>query len=124
MKFPKIVFRIAGLWGIAVLTPLYFLIEVIGRAYPPAVTHPDFYYGFVGVGLAWQVAFLLIGSDPARFRPMMIPAMLEKFVYVISLSLLYINGSLQTGQLVVVGPDVVLGILFVVAFLKTSSSSK
>ena len=119
MKFAKIVFRLAGVWGIAVLTPMYFLIDVVGREYPPAITHPDFYYGFVGVGLAWQFAFLLIGSDPVRFRPMMIPAMLEKFIYVVSLSLLYSTGDLRSGELVVVGPDLALGILFAAAFLKT-----
>jgi hypothetical protein len=119
MKFAKIVFRVAGLWGLAVLTPLYFLFDLVGRQYPPAITHPDFYYGFVGVGLAWQGAFLMIASDPIRFRPMMLPAMLEKFIYVISLGALYEQQRLQGGQLIVVGPDMALGILFVAAFLKT-----
>lgn len=119
MKFARILFRIAALWGFAVLTPLYFLYENIGREYPPAITHPDFYYGFIGVGLAWQAAFLVISSDPSRFRPMMVPAMLEKFIFVISLGALYAHGRLQVGQLMVVGPDLILGILFIAAFLKT-----
>ena len=119
MKFARILFRIAGLWGFAVLTPLYFLYDEVGRKYPPAITHPDFYYGFIGVGLAWQAAFLVISSDPSRFRPMMVPAMLEKFIFVISLGALYAQGQLQGGQLMVVGPDLILGILFVAAFLKT-----
>ena len=121
MKFAKIVFRIAGLWGLTELTPLYFLFDLVGRRYPPAITHPDFYYGFVGVGLVWQVAFLMIASDPIRFRPMMLPAMLEKFIYVISLCVLYEQQRLQGGQLIVVAPDLALGILFVAAFLKTSA---
>jgi hypothetical protein len=62
-----------------VLTPLYFLYDSVGNSTPPPGTHPEFYYGFVAVGLVWQFAFLLIGTDPLRFRPMMVPAMLEKF---------------------------------------------
>ena len=66
-----------------VLSPLYFLYDSIGRLAPPPVTHPEFFYGFVGVAMAWQFAFFVIGSAPARFRPMMIPALLEKFGHVL-----------------------------------------
>src|SRR5215831_14803029 len=86
LRFARYVFLIAGVWGVLVLTPLYFMFDRIGAEYPPAITHPDFYYGFIGVGLAWQAAFLIIGSDPRRFRPMMIAAMLEKFSYVLTVS--------------------------------------
>ena len=85
MKFAKIVFTAAGIWGLVVLAPLYFTYDLIGRQYPPPVTHPDFYYGFLGVALAWQVGFLAIGREPERLRPMMIPAVLEKLFYVMSL---------------------------------------
>jgi hypothetical protein len=119
LRFAKIVFRIAGVWGFVVLTPLYFLLDLIGRQYPPAITHPDFYYGFIGITLVWQVAFLVIANDPVRFRPMMVPAILEKFIYVISVGVLYAQGLLQSGQLLPALPDIPLGILFVAAFLKT-----
>ena len=122
--FSKIVFRVAGLWGVLTLTPLYFMLDRIGNQYPPAITHPDFYYGFVGLALAWQAAFLLVASDPVRFRPFMIAAILEKFLYVISVSALYAQGRLQGGQLAVAGPDLALGILFIAAFFKTSEVSE
>ena len=112
-------FYIAGVWGLAVLTPLYFLLDLVGRRYPPAITHPDFYYGFVGLGLAWQVAFLAIAKDPIRFRPMTVPAPLEKFGYVISVVVLYAQGRLDGGQLVGAGPELGRGLLFVAAFLKS-----
>ena len=35
MKFAKIVFRVAGIWGLSVLTPLYFMFDLIGRNDPP-----------------------------------------------------------------------------------------
>jgi hypothetical protein len=57
------------------------MFDIIGRQDPPPITHPAFYYGFVGVGLAWQVAFLIIATNPTRFRPLMVAGMIEKFSY-------------------------------------------
>ena len=122
MRFAKIVFLIAGIWGLAVVTPLFFLFDYIGKQYPPAVTHPDIYYGFVTVTLAWQVAFLLISRDPVRFRPLMPAAMIEKFAYVIALAVLHSQGQIQFGQAAAGIPDFVLGTLFVAAFVTTRSS--
>jgi hypothetical protein len=56
---------IAGVYGLVVLLPLYALEAWIGVDDPPPITHPEFYYGFVGVAAAWQVAFLLIGRSGA-----------------------------------------------------------
>ncbi len=120
MKFAKIVFLCAGIWGLLVLTPLYFLYDTIGRLYPPPATHPDFYYGFVIVAIVWQIAFLLIATDPLRFRPLIAVAILEKFGYVATLSVLYALGEIGLGQFVVIGPDAILGLLFVAALVKTS----
>src|SRR5215510_1919858 len=88
MKFAKIVFRIAAIWGFLIITPLYFIFDLIGKNDPPPITHPAFYYGFVGVALVWQLAFLIIASDPLRFRPLMIAAILEKLAYSIPLLIL------------------------------------
>ncbi len=121
MKFARIVFWIAGIWGVLVLTPLYFMFDVIGRQDPPPITHPGFYYGFLSVGLAWQFAFLVIARDPVRFHLMMIPAVLEKFGYVISLTALYLQSRLHASDLVLGGADLILGTLFLVAFFKTAA---
>jgi hypothetical protein len=92
MRFAKIVFWCAGVWGFLALTPLYFLLSTIGRQDPPAITHPDFYYGFVGAALAWQVAFLVIATNPARYRWMMVPAVLEKLSSPVRFSCFMCNG--------------------------------
>ena len=122
MKFAKIVFWIAGIWGVLVLTPLYFIFDSIGRNDPPAITHPGFYYGFASVGLAWQVAFLVIARDPVRFRPLMVPSMLEKFGYGVSLMVLHLQGRLHASDLVFAGADLLLGMLFLISYFKTASS--
>jgi len=123
MKFSKIVFYAAGIWGILVLTPLYFIFDRIGRQDPPPITHPGFYYGFVGVGLAWQIAFLIIASNPVRFRPLMIACMLEKFGYAASLTVLYLQRRLHASDLTFGGVDLLFGVLFVVAFFRMNGSS-
>jgi hypothetical protein len=121
MKFAKIVFWIAGIWGVLVLTPLYFIFDMIGRNDPPPITHPAFYYGFVSVGLAFQVAFIVIARDPVRLRPMMIPSVLEKFGYGATLSVLYMQNRLHPQDLALAGVDLLFGVLFLAAYFKTSN---
>src|SRR5215510_15986033 len=123
-RFARAVFTGAGIWGLVVLTPLYFSFDLVGRFYPPAITHPDFFYGFIGVAVAWQIGFLLIGRDPAGLHMMMIPAILEKFGYVVTLSILYAQDTLRVGQVVVAIPDFVLGLLFVIAFLQIEAARR
>jgi hypothetical protein len=123
MKFARAVFWIAALWGFLILMPLYFLFDTIGRQTPPPLTHPGFYYGFIGVALSWQVAFLIIGNNPVRYRPMMVPAMLEKFIYSLSLIMLYWQGRIGPKEMGGV-LDLVFGVLFVIAFLKTPSQTE
>jgi hypothetical protein len=119
MRFARVVFWVAGIWGLLVITPLYFMFDLIGRKDPPAITHPGFYYGFVGTALAWQIAFLIVGSNPVRFRPMMIPSMVEKFSYGIAVVALVVRGAMHPSDLVFAGTDLVLGVLFVEAWVKT-----
>jgi hypothetical protein len=119
MKFARVVFTLAGVWGFLVLTPLWFLFDVVGERYPPPITHADFYYGFVGVTLVWQLAFLIIATDPARYRPIMLAAILEKVVFVAAMAVLLGAGHIVIGQFAVAVPDLARGLLFVAAFLKT-----
>jgi len=119
MRFAKVVFRIAGIWGLLVITPLYFMFDLIGRQDPPPITHPGFFYGFVGLALAWQVAFLFIAGDPVRYRPLMIPSMIEKFSYGAAIVILVLQARMHSSDLVFAGTDLVLCALFVMAYVKT-----
>jgi hypothetical protein len=122
MRFARFVFIAAGVWGIAVLMPLYWLVDVTGRKYVPPADYPQFFYGFVGVALAWQIAFLVIGSDPGRFRPLMIAAVVEKLGWVATLALLYGRGRITATDAQAAVPDLLLGILFILAFARTRES--
>jgi hypothetical protein len=122
MKFAKIVFWAAGLWGILVITPLFFIFDLVGRQDPPPVTHPGFYYGFATAALAWQLAFFVIASDPVRFRTLMLPSVFEKFSYCVVVFTLFFQSRMRQTDLVFGIVDALLGVLFIVAFARTRRS--
>jgi hypothetical protein len=116
MRFARWLFLISGVWGVLVLIPHYFMEQTIGEHHPPAITHPEFYYGFIGVGLAWQIAFFLIGSDPVRFRPMMVPSGIEKLSFAAATIALYATGRASLSVLGAGLVDLVFGVLFLIAW--------
>lgn len=118
MVFARWVFGVAGVYGLAVLLPQYFFEEKVGRDFPPPVTHPEFFYGFVGVALAWQVAFLVIARDPVRYRPLMPVAVLEKLGFGVAAVVLFAQQRLAAAPLAFGVIDLVLGVLFVAAYLR------
>ena len=119
MKFARRVFLIASIYGLIVVLPLYFLEEKTGRDYPPPITHPEYYYGFAGVTAAWQILYLLVSTDPIRYRPMMIPPMLAKGSFVIAVTVLFLQGRVHATMLGASMIDLLLLILFLVAYLRT-----
>lgn len=122
MLFAKRVFAIAGLSGLAFLLPLYFLEERIGADLPPAIAHPEYYYGFIGLAVAWQVLFLFIAREPSRYRTMMIPAILEKLSFGIPVVILVFQNR---AAVLMIGPavlDLAFGVLFFLAFRRTAGS--
>ena len=122
MKFAKVVFLVAGIYGLLVLAPQFFLEAKIGRDTPPPITHPEFFYGFICVAVAWQVLFLVLSRDPVRYRPMMIPAMLEKIGFPIAVVILYLQRRLDPTIFVPATADVVLLVLFVLSYRKTAET--
>lgn len=121
MTFAKRVFLIAGIYGVIVLTPMYFLEAKTGRDFPPAINHPEYYYGFIGLALVCQILFLIISTDPARYRPVMIPAILEKISFVIPVLILFFQGRVAYMMVVVAMPDLIFFVLFTISYFKTSS---
>ena len=119
MRFAKIVFRVAGIYGLLVLVPQFFLEAKIGRDTPPPITHPEFFYGFICVAVAWQVLFLILSTDPVRYRPMMIPAMLEKIGFPIAVVILYLQERFDPTIFAPAAADLILFVLFVLSYRKT-----
>jgi len=123
VRFAKFVFMAAGIWGISITSPLYLLSDFIGRRSPPAINHVEFYYGFVGVTLAWQFAFLLIARDPHRLRLMMLPSIFEKASYSLSILVLFLQHQLSVSQSVLAVTDSIWAGLFTASFIVTDSKS-
>jgi hypothetical protein len=123
MTFPRRVFQVAAIYGLLVLVPQYFLEGKTGRDFPPAITHPEYFYGFIGVAVAWQLAFLVIARDPVRYRPLMPVAVVEKLAFGVPAIVLYATGRLS-GQMLGAGLlDLTLGTLFVIAFIRTGAAT-
>lgn len=116
IRFARKVFIIAAVYGLAVLLPQYFMEARVGIDYPPTITHPEYFYGFVGLALVWQLAFLLIASDVLRYRPLMLVAVLEKLSFALPAMVLYAQSRLAWPVLGFALMDVVLGMLFLSAY--------
>ena len=116
----KRIYGIAGIYGLVVLLPQYFLEQKTGVDYPPPITHPEYFYGFLGVTIAWQIAFLIISTDPVRFRPLMLATLVEKITFVIATAWMLAAGR-EIPPPVIAGAaiDAVLFVLFTLAYLKT-----
>ncbi|HEX7030760.1 MAG TPA: hypothetical protein VF254_09195 [Gammaproteobacteria bacterium] len=110
------IFLFAGIYGIVALLPQYFLETRIGVDYPPPITHPEHFYGFIGVALAWQFAFLVIARDVVRYRLLMLPAMAEKLAFGIPAWVLFIEDRAATAVAVAGSVDLALAALFGLAF--------
>lgn len=119
MKVARWIFGIAGVYGILAIAPLYFMEARIGHDDPPAITHPEYFYGFVGITLAWQVVFLMIAREPARYRPLMLASVLEKLAWGIAAIVLFRQQRVSGMTLGFGGIDLLLGALFIMAFLLT-----
>jgi hypothetical protein len=119
MNFAKWAYRIAGIYGLLVVAPLLFLERVVSQTSPPAITHPEYYYGFAITGAAWQVAFLLISRDPQRFRALMPVTWLEKSWGFIAVAL-YMENRISSQVLGLGLIDLLLGIFFVGAYFTTT----
>src|SRR5690242_12179175 len=94
VAFARRIFLIAGIYGLVVLLPQYFMEEAVSRRFPPPITHPEDFYGFIGIAIAWQFAFLTIARDVQRFRLFMLPAVLEKLSFGLAALALYAQGRI------------------------------
>lgn len=120
IRFARRVFTSAAIYGLIVMLPQYFLEEQNGLRNPPAITHPEYYYGFIGVVIAWQVLFLILAQNPIRYRTMMLPAILEKAGFGFAAVVLFSLGRLSLEMLGAGIIDLILLTLFTVSYLRTA----
>jgi hypothetical protein len=121
-KFASRVFLVAGIYGVVVLLPQYFLEQKLGRDFPPSITHPEQFYGFIGVALAWQFVFLMIARDIERYRLLMLPAILEKLSFGVAALVLFAQGRVAALVAGVGGIDLLWAVFFGLAFRLSRSA--
>jgi hypothetical protein len=129
MLFAQRVFHIAGIYGLAVLLPQFFIEllptefvkQQLGEEVVPGAVHPEHFYGFIGVAVAWQIAFLIIARDPVRYRLIMIPGILEKLSFGLAAVALFAAGRLTATTTAFGVIDLIWAALFFVAFKKVAS---
>ena len=73
IAFAARVFRIAAIYGVIVLAPLY----LVPLPDPYRLTH----FGFIGAALVFQGMFWIIAGDPARYRALVPLAVWEKLCF-------------------------------------------
>lgn len=120
--FASRLFLWAGIYGIIVLLPQYFLEQKIGQDFPPAITHPEHFYGFIGTALAWQLAFLVISRDVVRYRLLMIPSAVEKILFAVAVFVLYLQGRVPVITAGFAALDLALAGLFLWAFFSVGKA--
>jgi hypothetical protein len=121
MTFARRVLWVAGIYGLLVIVPMFFLEGRIGRDYPPAITRPEYFYAFLCVTLAWQVLFLFMAQDPARYRSLLIPSVLEKVGFPIAALVLLAQHRIPLPTVAFSMVDLVFAGLFLISYSKLSA---
>lgn len=103
-RFPAKMFRWAAIYGVIVLAPLYVL--------PLPDQQPEISLGFIGLALVFQIMFWVIGSDPVRYRALMLPAIMEKLVFALPALVLAARGMTSIAVAGFAAIDVLLALCF------------
>ena len=116
MKTARLIFTIAGIYGLLILTPFLFLERRIAEASPGGITHPEYYYGFLGAALVMQLFYLTIGRDPLRFRPLMPLCTLAKLAFFVPVLILFLQEKVPALTLEFASVDALLAFAFLHAW--------
>lgn len=109
MRFIGTGFGIAGLYGLAATLPLYLGTPPAGGAL--------WYYGFAGAAAATQLLYLLIATDPARFRPAIPVGIASKLSFAVPALILFARGAVGRPMLLAAAIDLALAGFFLAAFV-------
>ena len=114
-KFARRIYFGAAAYGIPVLA-LAYLQSVPD---PWHLTH----LGFVGTALVFQGVFLVIARDPRRFEPLMPVTVFEKLCFGVPAVTFYARGQAEMAVALFGGIDLLLAVLFVLAWRRMSRAT-
>jgi hypothetical protein len=115
LKAARLIFAIAGIYGLIVLLPMFFIEPWL----VPPPSRPEDYYGFLGSATAFQLVYLTIARDPVRFRPLMPVAVLAKALFFVTMLSLCGEGRAAPPAMVLASIDGLIGLAFAYAWWRT-----
>jgi hypothetical protein len=124
MKFAKYTFWLAAIYGILVTAPLFFSEQKLGIEYPPPINHAEYFYSFAAVTLVWQILFIFVALNPARFRFIMPFCILEKLSLLPAFFIMFPQGRFPALWIPLMVVDLAFAVGFFVAFRKTRENQK
>lgn len=120
-KAPRRVYTIAGIYGLIVLLPLYFTAHKLALS-GPALTRPEYYYGFLGAACSFQLVYLTIGQDPVRYRPLMPLSVIAKLSFFVPVAILFAAGRIDTTTMALSSVDGLIALAFLWAWRITPAA--
>ena len=115
----KLIFRVAAVWAILALTPILFFPNRIGNPVPRPLTEPEYFHGFLALSLLFALLYLVIATNPIRYRPVMWIGILQKFVYPLAIFGLLSTHRAPPTKSFYAGVEFLFGLLFILALIKT-----
>ena len=118
----RLTFGLAGIYGLIVLTPFFFLEARIAAATPGGLTHVEYYYGFLGAAGVMQLVYLMFARVPVRLRPLMPLCALAKLAFFVPVMILWAQGRTPAAVLEFASIDALLAAAFIHAWRVTRES--
>ena len=113
MRFATWSFALAGVYGLVATVSLYFQ--------APLTPDTQWLYAFAGAAAATQLAYLLIATDPVRYRLVIPVGIASKLSFAVPMTVLYARGDIAMASFVFALIDYALAVLFAVNFVRLPS---
>lgn len=114
----RLIFAIAGTYGLIVLLPLFFVEPRLA----PAPSRPEDYYGFLGAASVMQLVYLIIARDPLRYRALMPIGVLAKLSFFVTVAILWAAGRTAAPAFAFATIDLAIGIAFAWSWAATRAA--
>ncbi|WP_210161072.1 hypothetical protein [Microvirga lotononidis] len=82
------------------------------------IAHPEYFYGFVGTALSAQILFLIVSTDPVRFRPAMVACVIEKLAFGIPVWILWSMARVGLDVVSLGTIDLIWAALFTIVYVR------
>lgn len=120
MRAARLIFAVAGVYGLIVLLPLFFAEPWL----EPPPSRPEDYYGFLGAAAAMQLVYLTIARNPFRYRALMPIGALAKLSFFATILVLVLQGRTSVPALLLAGIDGLIGFAFLFAWHRSASEAQ